>query len=587
MASEHAHNALASNPRWHRWRWPLDLILVGALWLLAARLRLAWDDLLIVTDVPWFVHSSNAIALGERAPFLQLLYGSVPCGVFALLIRVFQDPIRLLQAWGVLGALSAPVTYLAVRRLAGPVAGFAAGVLMALSTADVALVTGIKSPYVISLFSGIMVLGLVAATLRRPWGVPTMIFGAAMAVAFHLGLWPIAPLVCVLGALHLLRLPRRQAVLSGAVATLLGGLVVAWTAVLDLEHLLGDLDFYRGEYPSQAPSAALDQVVWQLNLLWKQQLAFAGSPALAEGIHDMFFQGLVSTVGTLQLVSAGIWLGAVALAVQLALAWRQRGGLSQARRRQLAIGLAGLQAWLLLLVGSTLYLRNAWLFDYLQYHHLVALVPVMIVAVVGLLAMAAPPRAWAWSLLPCALLVGWYQLTSDTVLFDPRQPASKPATTEVGVRSTRTAAQFAVVMRDHAILAGVQPGMVLWGPWGDSHEPWLFVSLVNSFARLAWDADDLPQGCYLATTPRKAGRVPGAARLAEHGDQLVLLALPSCQALSDLDAQVCGTIGSRAWRADPSAPTLDESAWLQDWLSCPLNAPVHHDPGAPPQGLGH
>lgn len=561
--------------RWQRAGWVLlDLVLVVGLLLVAIQVRTAWPDAVLSADWPWFVHSSNAIAMGEPPPFLQLLYSSVPCAFFAGLIRITQDPDRLLWAWAALGALSAPLSYLAVRRIAGPAAGLAGGLILALSTADASVVEGIKSPYVISTFTALAALGLVAATQRRPWGPPLLVLGAALAVGFHLGLWPIIPLVCLLAAVHLLRLRRRQALPSGLAALVLGGGVLGWVLVSDLEHLLGDLAFYRGAFPSQAPDGAGAHALWVLDLLIQQQRALAGWTGLQQGHDAMFLQGLASTVTSLHIVAALIWVGLLALAARLGLTLRRRraGEPPTADQRwQLTAAMAGLQAWLLLLCGSFIYLKNGWQFDYLEFHHFVSLPPLLLVAVAGL-GLAVLPARWRWlpTTAPAAATLAWLALGWGSALHPlPRAEVPVPRDAHT-VRSARTANAMSALVRSDAQARGLQPGAVLWGPFGDTLEPWLFAALVNAQARLAWDDRSLPPGCYLITTPTLAKRITAGERLLEQPEGLVLIALPSCEDLSALDRRICGTTGSRRWRGDNGGPPMAETAFLDDYLSCSL-----------------
>jgi hypothetical protein len=562
--------------RWQRAGWVLlDLVLACALVVVAVQVRTAWQDAVLVADWPWFVHSSNAMAMGEPPPFLQLLYSSVPCACFAGLIRLTQDPDRLLWAWAALGALSAPLSYLAVRRIAGPAAGLAAGLILALSSGDAAVVEGIKSPYIISTFTALAALGLVGATQRRPWGSPLLVLGAAMAVGFHLGLWPIVLPVCLLAAVHLLRLRRRQAITSGLVCLLAGGAVLGWVLVADLEHLLGDLAFYQGAFPSQAPAAAGARALWSLDLLLQQQRALAGWSGLQSGLDGMFMQGLASTATSLLLVAALVWAGLGALAVRLVLALRRRraGTPPTADQRwQLTAGYAGLQAWLLVLCGSFIYLKNGWQFDYLEFHHFVSLPPLLLVAVAGL-GVALLPARWRWlpSIVPTAAALAWLALAWGGPLHPLPRPEAPPPRDAHTVRSARTANTMSALVRTDAQGRGVQPGLVLWGPFGDSLEPWLFAALVNAQARLAWDDRSLPHGCYLATTPTLARRIEVGERLLEQPDGLVLIALTSCDDLRALDHRLCHTAGSRRWRGDNGGPPMAETAFLEDYLSCSLS----------------
>ena len=565
----------ASTKRWRERRLrALDLALMVAVLVIAVQVRTAWQDATIVADWPWFVHSANSIALGDRAPFLQLLYSSVPCAVFAGLIRLVPHPDRLLWAWAALGACTAPIGYLAVRRLAGPAAGLGAGLILALSSGDASVVEGIKSPYVISTLTALAALGLVGATQRRPWGPPLLVFGVAMAVAFHVGLFPLVVPVCALAAVHLARLPRTQALISGLACLLLGGVVLGWVLALDLDHLLGDLAFYQSSYPSAAPPGLLDRARWLLGLLEAQQLALAGWPGLIPGLDDMYLQGMASTPITLQVAAGVSWLGIVVLSIRGLVAWRaRRGGApgSHAARGQLQAGAVGLQAWLLLLCGSFVYLKNGWQFDYLQYHHFVSLPPLALTALAGLGVAVLPSRPrWLPALVPTVAIGAWLVLARDAPLHPlPRPPVQLAPRTPV-VRSARTANLVSHLVRTDAKARQHQPGVVLWGPWGDSAEPWLMAALINAQARLAWAPDDLPPACYLVTTPTLAARVETGRRLLEQPEGLVLIALDSCDELHQLQPLICARSGARRWRDDDVGDPMPETAFLEDLLDCSL-----------------
>jgi hypothetical protein len=561
--SEHPPPATSTPGR--RWTWRgLDTILLIGLIILAVQARVAWEDVALSADWPWFIHSANAIALGSPPPYVQLLYSSVPCVVFAGLIRLFQDPDTLLWAWAALGAMSAPLVYLAVRRVGGPAAAACAGTILALSTGETEVVAGIKSPYTIAACSSLAALGLVAAQQRRPWGAPLLVLGAALAVGFHVGLYLIVPAVCLLALVHLLRLPRRRALGAGLACLVLGGLVLGWVLAVDLDRLLEDLDFYRQAFPSKAPARQPARTLWALGLLLDQQRALAGSSGLAAGLHDMFLQGLASTTASLRWTSA---VGALGLAVGTgrALLRRRREGRGPDPRNDAL--LIGLQAWLLVLCGSLIYLKNGWQQDYLQFHHFVSLPPLMLVALAGLGAACSPTRHRGVIALASALaLGGWLTLSWGGGLHPPLREASPlPAHTPV-IRSARTANQLSRLVRADAEARGAAPAVVLWGPWGDRDEPWLFAALVNTQARLAWRPEGLPAACYLIAPTRRAERIAPGRRLSERAEGLTLIAFDGCEELAELAPELRRHSGTRAWRDDDVGEPMEETAFLDELL---------------------
>ncbi len=325
---------------WRHARWAVDLICAVCLLGLAAHTRLAWVDLGIDVDWTWFVESANDLATGRAHRYVQFLYSSVPVVLFAGFIELVQDPMRLLRAWALLGALVAPLTYLAVRQVGGPIAGLAAGWVVAAQYDNVVTCTGIKSPYAIATWTALAMLGLAAASRRKPWGVPLLVLGTALAVGHHLGLWMMAPLVVVLACVHLARLPRPQAVGAGAAALLLGGAVLAVVLVFDLGRWLGELEEYRARFGESSSLGAGFGAFLELML-----------GQLPETHGERLLAGLAATTSSLRLLGGCVLAGTAALAARLGwLLWQRRAGAepSHPQRPVLEAGLTGLQALALL-----------------------------------------------------------------------------------------------------------------------------------------------------------------------------------------------------------------------------------------------
>lgn len=549
-----------ADSRLRRASWALDLLLVVLLLAVAAQARLSWNDLGIDVDWTWFVESSNDLARGQAHAYVQFLYSSIPCVLFAGLIELVHDPLRLVRAWALLGALSAPLTYLAVRRVGGPFAGLAAGWIVATHYDNVITVAGIKSPYAIATWAALACLGLAAATQRRPWGVPVLVLGTALAVTHHLGLWMLTPAVVVLAGLHLWRLPWRQALVAGALTIVLGGAVLALFLGFDLTRLLGELDEYRARFGGDPSSLLTGAEVW-LGLLGGRVPEPHGGRLLA---------GLASTPGSLRLLGAVATTGLTAALLRVA--WwhkRQRGLDAPAPALAVHHALAtGAQALLLLGLGSGLYLVNMVNSAYLENHHVVALVPILALAMAGLARGLAPARSGAWgALLPTAALGGWLALAHGTLLTVPAPPVN-PNLLEV--HSLQNAAEIGRVVRADARARGAQPGVLLWTQRSEQLSPWLLPDLANELARLDWRTEDEPTICYLVNQPGldrhlEGGRpIPLSARA-----RLNLRAFDDCGQLRALESPLCHDVDHTfLWRGQNFGMRPDATSFLEGVLPC-------------------
>ncbi len=553
------HGALASARR--HWRGILDLALVAVLAVVAGQARLAWVDLGISVDWTWFVESSNSLAQGRAHQYVQYLYTSVPCVIFAGFIEVLHDPMRLMKAWALLGALCAPLTYLAVRRVAGPVGGMAAGWILAVHYDNVVTVTGIKSPYAIATWTALAALGLAASTQRRPWGPPLFVLGAALAIGHHLGLWLLTPAVVVLACLHIARLRGRQRWLSAGLSLALGAAVLGIVLAFDLTRLLEEIPDYRARFGSPQGSMASGAATFMGLLLGRV-------PALH---GERLLSGLASTTTSLRLLGGVAAAGIVVTAGRLAWLWRRRRAGAEplpAQRPVLEASAVGLQALLLLGLGACLYLANMVGNDYFENHHVVALVPILALAMGGLARGLASARLGAWgALIPSIALAGWLWQIMPHLMPLPA-PAISPAQFEV--HSFRNAAEVAVAIRDDARAMGRQPGLLLWTRRPDQVTPWLLPDLANELARLDWRGDDLPPACYVVHQRGLDARLgAGRAIPLSHVTGLSLRAFDDCSQLAPLEGILCGGLDrSSLWRGQQWTGKADATAFLDQVLPC-------------------
>jgi hypothetical protein len=538
----------------------LDAALMIGLLVVATQARWAWADLGIDVDWLWFVESSNHLAQGRAHDYVQFLYTSVPCLIFAGFIELFQDPWRLMKAWAVLGALSAPVVYLALRRVAGPLAGLAAGWVLATQMDNVVTVTGIKSPYAITTWSALALVGLVGASQRKAWGVPLLILGTALTVAHHLGAGLLVPLVLMLSVVHLLRLPSPQRWFAAGAALLAGGVVAGLVLGLDLTRLLGELAEYEQRFGTDRGSLLQGATSFVALLCGR----------IPEVHGERIMSGLACTPGSLRLLGATASIGLLALTARLVLRWRARGDGAEShppRDRGLEAGMIGLQGLLMLGLGATPYLANLVEHEYFESHHVVGLVPFLLLTLAALSRGLAPARLGAWgALLPAAVMGAWLWLVQGALLSVPT-PQDTPVLMEL--HSFQQAAEVARAMREDAEERGRLPGLLLWTRRPETFTPWMLPDLANELARLDRDDSALPQACYI-TLDRGLDRTLNAGRvvpLAE-GSPLTLRAFDNCDELSALEPILCGHAHAALWRGESSHRFVDPTGFLDALLPC-------------------
>ena len=541
------------------WSPAVDLALMVVVLYVSAWIRTNWADLAVTADSPWFQRRSNELAYGlQLTGRAQYLYTSIPCLLFGGFLRLFDDPMRMIRAWAVFGSLAAPIAYLAARMLTGRLAGTAVGLLMAFSSADISVVTGIKSPYNISLFTACIALGLVAGTQRRPWGPPMLIFGCAMAVGHHVGLWILAPIVCLLATAHLLTIPLRRVYASALVALALGGLVVYAVAELDGETLFGDVASLEECHPSLTPSGGTEQ---RRGLLASSFEILLGDHPLSDTARC----GLNMTPAVVIL----FLLTSLGGCVVFIAARPRKGATSDGRDRSRWVAAAvSVQLLVLVIAGIAPYMGMAVKRGYLEYHHLVSLLPLVAVGMVGA-ARAMAPQRWRWiqATSPAVLVFVWIGLVEIGV--DGNLAACSAAETDSmkslrNMRSTpplidpslhrsswpdETYSLLAATTLSNAIRddARSHDGHPIVFGWFDMYraghrdnQPVIFTTHVEELTRSSWRTTGLQHSCYLILRAEDAATVPRGRSLPREPDaHFAAIAFESCDEFISLEETLC------------------------------------------------
>ena len=365
--------ALKAGPLWLL----VQILMALLLFLAASQVRL---ELLPGASVhgDWvhFLRSSNQLALGLPASGSPPpLYTTWPYLFFAGAIELFSDPRRVFMAWAVLAAAAVPVTFLACRRVGGPVAACLAAAVVMVGPMQIFTSIGVRPPYFISLFTALAVLGLGAATARRVWGVPLLVFGLAGANVLHLGLWLMSALGLVFGLVHLSRLPWKRALAAAFSAALAGGAFAGVVVHFDYARLYhqAQIVLHGALMFRPPPDASPERVLWQLLL---------GLDMREDAFLLLLVLALVAVAVALLRAVLGWW------------ARRRDTGLAalSADHEQRQAAWTGVQALLLAMAGAWPYLKLGLEKGHVEAHHFVALVPVVCVALAGLLRGVAPGR---------------------------------------------------------------------------------------------------------------------------------------------------------------------------------------------------
>lgn len=531
----------------------VDLGLMLLLLALAARLRAGWGDLYITPDWPFFFQFTNeleqGLRSGARAGFP--LYTSIPFLLFSLLNLLLDDPVHAVKAWAIVGALAAPVSYLAARGPGGRAAGLAVGVLVAISAGDCRNLTGLETPGPISLFTACAALGLVAGAARRPWGPPLMIFGTAMAIGHHTGLWLMAPLACGLAVLHGLSLSRRDRIVAGAASLVVGGLIVAAVFRLDGARLaieLPEVDSIAGTWGHRTlgQEEHHDLSEASAGLLGTSfDLLFASDYPLGE--HARFGLNVTPPAALLILVTWLVGCGAFALRAARYLG-RPRAAKGRLGVVRLLAAAGDVQLIAMIGVGMVPYLWMASRHLYLLPSHVVAFLPLVAVATVG--SARASARLFRPSLrrvLPAVVACAWVGL----VEFAPDRGGWTPADAEhpwIGAlpleqssRSFRSAAVLSEAIRGDARGRGQRPFVYGWFDRTEPHELGAFTALVQEMANASWRTHGLQPACYLVVIDEDAGRIDAGRPVPTQPETpLTVVAFETCAELSSLEPRLCG-----------------------------------------------
>ena len=446
-----------------------EAALLALVWWWAWDLRVDWfGGLRLSNDWNLMLREANDMAMGlPRVTEPTFLYTSWPAYVLAAVVWCFREPLAVLQAWAALGALVAPLGYLAVRiGGGGPLAGGLAAVLLALAPWDIQAAAGIKTPYVVSTFSTLILVGLALGTRGRFLGPSLAIGGAAVTVAFQVGLFPLAFVVPGLVVVQFLtgrvRLPACLAAVGVGLAVTVPVLLV------DAPRLLDEIAVHQAKpFPAQQGQPT------HLDASWS---GFVDTLAWAQ-------DGMVSTTTSYQAVGVALVVGLLALVVRLVV--RRRG----VRSEGLVVGFVGLQAAVLAAAAVAPYLELIWRSGYGEQHHYPPVVPMVVVAAALLGAGAAPGRwvlpRWLFAAVaPGVWLWSAYGAHGAKAL-NPLTGGDLPEALSLGQ-----------TVREHARAAG-RPPIFFGRVRGAGEGPAYQARVVSEFARLGWVPDEAEPICYL------------------------------------------------------------------------------------------
>lgn len=476
------------------------------LWGWAAHLRLGLlAGTPIDVDWGWFLRVGSQTAHGQAwvGPAM-FMYTTLPSLLFGLLGRLCGSGQATVVAWTVLGAAAAPLTALAVRRVAGPPAALVAGAVVAVSATQIWVTTGLKSPYFIAASAALLALGLADATHRRWWGPFLVAQGATLTAALHIGVAPAAALAVLLGLLHLPRLAAGRDRWLGAAGWLLGTLpITGWVLYVDRARLLRDLALHA-ERP------------WQ-------------SEGSARALLDRLEGGLSLELSSLPALQVGAGLGLLGFAGWWA--WRRTKDPPADVTRFVVSGWTGLQALLLSAAALAPYLYQLVDLGYFETHHAISVVPLALVAVAGLARCVGPPRPRlvGW-LIAAAVLLPWLQ---DARVVPPPKPTAP-------LPLHHTAAIFHLEAAVRGAMGHSQPVVVGWqaGQAAPNHD--MPVRTLSELVRVGrWTADLAPT-CFVLTDPGGAALLPGLVELTvEPRSGVILLHDPGCALLPGLAETLC------------------------------------------------
>ncbi|MCB9791379.1 MAG: hypothetical protein H6741_01515 [Alphaproteobacteria bacterium] len=473
----------------------LCLALIALRWRLDALPHAAVDK-----DWAWFLRVARQQAWGQAwsGPGMFMYPTPAPLA-FGLLGRLTGSGGGALLAWTALAALAAPVCFLATRRLAGIPAGVLAALTLMVSATQAWLGVGLKSPYLISLASAGVALGLTVGA-RRVWAPAWTAFWATAMLALHVGTALGAALAVALSLGMAWRLPRGRTRRLGGLAWLAAALPIpARILTVDLERLLADARLHTesGGILDTAPAALL-----RLRVEDSLSLGLAHVPWLA---------GLGA-------------LGFLAFLVQLRrrdAAWRRRGWAAAAVT---AVGLAG--------VAPYLYQLRA--LDYFEVHHLAGLVPLLLVGLAGLVRAAAPPGWGALGALAAALtLLPWY--------LDARGGSG----TLHGVIEGRHSVGTAMVLEGHVRAASPGQDPLVLGFVSREPDKLMFARTLGELVQVGPWTEGLPPTCFVLSDSPTLSFLTAEPALHPEGTDWWLFEDPGCRALQAASRTLCSPEAAR------------------------------------------
>ncbi|MCK6502597.1 hypothetical protein L6R53_04250 [Myxococcota bacterium] len=522
----------ATRRRWRRVAWALDAALFLGVFAFAASVRLrGLPAAPLLADQVSHLRSAHEIlsAVPLRQP--PYYYTSLYLLLMAGFQAAFPSPLLGLQAWTATGGLTAALAAVALRRVAGLPAAIAGAGILALLPVELFVHTGIKSPYFLSVFVSVALLGLAGIQARSPWGPPLLALGCTSSVAMHLGMWPMgfAGVALALGAATV---PvggagfRRAARVAARAAITLGPTLslMAWLWIWDGQRLLLEVRrISRGSLPTPPQPRQWREIV---------------DPVLAMPAELQQ-----------RLLAAGLLGGVGFLAWSAASRTGPGGRLTTVEQRD--AGRTALLALGLAVAGGAAYAQLWHRTAYLEQHHLVGLPPLLVMALAGFGAQLVPGRPrWLPMLASATLLAPWlgavHQASLRLAPWDWSQ--LRPDQLEDTFR-------LAAPIQAAARASGRTPLVVSWLPATPDEPQQIRTEVVAEVA--LWGARTAagPPSCWLLTRP-------GVLDLAPHhvvGDYAAY-ADTDCTWLPEQARTLCAAsqAGEPSWLLRRRKPALDD-----------------------------
>lgn len=474
--------------------------------VLAAWVRLdSLPRLVVDPDWTWFLRVASQTSHGEAwvGPAM-FMYSTLPSLLFGVLARLAGDGPAAIAAWTILGGLAAPLTMLAVRRVGGLPAGLVSGLVIALSETQIWVTTGLKSPYFVALAAALLALGLVEGTARRPWGPFLACQGATLMASLHLGLGPAGALGVLLAALHIVGLQGLRDRLLGLAGWLLGTLpITGWVLYVDRVRLLNDLEIHAAEPWRSWGDAGelLTRLEHGLSLTMDSARSLAGLALLGLLVSPLWF------------------------------AWRRRRDPAPDLVRYGQGLVAAVQVGLVFAASLAPYLYQIQALHYFEVHHVVAAVPLGLVALAGLSRAIGPPRpALLGQLVAMLVLLPW--------LDDARRvPWPRPAQPDVLIEWPVQSA-LATAIRGEA--GEAQPVVIGWLSDTSRADPVTAIRVLSELSRVGHYSERASPTCFVLSDQTARQDLPGLELLLELPEGAgLLLSDPGCERLPELAAVLC------------------------------------------------